>query len=335
MRFVDEVEVVVRAGRGGNGCVSFRREKFIPKGGPDGGDGGRGGHVIFEATTRRRTLYELHLRKLLRAGRGRHGMGADRHGRSGEDLVVEVPVGTLVHDADTGALLADLDRPGMRVVVARGGRGGRGNARFATSTNRAPRHAEEGEPGEERRLRVELKLMADVGLVGLPNAGKSTLLARISRARPKIADYPFTTLVPELGVVAVSPAESFVVADIPGLIEGAHEGRGLGDRFLRHIERTRLLVHLVDAADPARGIRAQAREVEAELGAHPADLLARPRLLALNKWDAADEAQRRRALAEAAELGLPAFPISAVTGEGVDALVRAVWRRLAELREAA
>ena len=335
MRFVDEVEVLARAGRGGDGCVSFRREKFIPKGGPDGGDGGRGGDVVLVATTRRHTLYELHLRKLLRAGSGRHGMGANRHGKSGEDLVVEVPVGTLVYDAESGALLADLDRPGKHVVIARGGRGGRGNARFATSTNRAPRHAEKGEPGEERRVRLELKLMADVGLVGLPNAGKSTLLARISRARPKIADYPFTTLVPELGVVAVSPAESFVVADIPGLIAGAHEGKGLGDRFLRHIERTRLLVHLVDAADPAREVREQLREVEAELAAHPANLLAKPRVLALNKWDAADAARRRRALAEAEATGLAAFPISAVTGEGVDALIKAVWRMLQEAREAA
>jgi len=330
MRFVDEVELIVKGGDGGNGCVSFRREKFVPKGGPDGGDGGDGGNVIFVASTRRNTLYELHLMKRIEAERGRHGMGSNRHGRRGRDRIVEVPVGTLVYDAETGDLIADLDREGAQVVVACGGRGGHGNAYFKSSTNQAPRIAQPGQPGEERRLRVELKLLADVGLVGLPNAGKSTLVARISNARPKVADYPFTTLVPALGVVAIDPATTYVVADLPGIIEGAHEGKGLGDRFLRHIERTRLLAHLVDAADPAKSVEAQVEEVERELAQHPARLIEKPRVLVINKIDAATEEQLANARAFVQRKGMPVFFISAATGEGVNDLKFALWRLLQE-----
>ncbi|RME86080.1 MAG: GTPase ObgE [Zetaproteobacteria bacterium] len=331
MRFIDEVEIEAIGGDGGRGCVSFRREKFVPKGGPDGGDGGRGGNVVLVASTRRHTLYELHLRKIVRAENGRPGEGGCRHGRAGRDVVIEVPVGTIVYDAETGLRLADLNAEGKRVIVARGGRGGRGNAHFKSSTNRAPRIAEPGEPGERRRLRLELKLMADVGVVGLPNAGKSTLVAAVSNARPKVADYPFTTLAPSLGVVEVSPGESFVIADIPGLIEGAHAGRGLGDRFLRHIERTRLLVHVVDAADPNKPVQAQIREVEQELAQHPARLDRRPRILAVNKIDAATPEQLVAARRAAEAAGLEAHFISAATGEGVRPLVHAIMARLRAL----
>src|SRR5579883_2676574 len=250
--FLDEAKITVKAGDGGNGCMAFRREKFVPRGGPSGGDGGRGGDVFMESSERHNTLIHFRFNPEHRAERGRHGEGSNRTGRDGQNLVLRVPVGTLVYDAETNELLHDFSQPDESVVIARGGRGGRGNARFATPTHQAPRESEAGCPGEERRLRLELKLLADVGLVGFPNVGKSTLISRISAARPKIADYPFTTLEPNLGVVSLGDKKdeiSFVVADIPGLIEGAHEGAGLGTQFLRHIERTRLLVHLVDVSD--------------------------------------------------------------------------------------
>jgi len=263
--FVDEARITVMGGDGGNGCVSFRREKFVPRGGPDGGDGGNGGSVVLVADPEINTLLPFRYRSIFRADRGRHGEGSDRTGRSGEDLEVRVPVGTLVSDADSGALLADLAHPDSRVPIARGGRGGRGNARFASATNRAPTRHDPGGTGEQHVLRLELKLLADVGLVGFPNAGKSTFLSRVSAARPKIADYPFTTLAPSLGVARVDDERTLVVADIPGLIEGAHGGAGLGDRFLRHIERCRLILHLVDPTTEGRSFSQAVDAIDREL----------------------------------------------------------------------
>ena len=251
MQFVDYVKIHVKAGDGGRGCVSFRREKYVPRGGPDGGDGGRGGHIIFRATDALNTLLDQTYHREYRAQRGQHGMGKKMHGKNGEDLIIPVPVGTILKDAETKDILIDLDRKGLQVVIAKGGRGGLGNSHFATSTRQAPRYAQPGEEGEEKWLILELKLLADVGLIGLPNAGKSTLLSVISSARPKIADYPFTTLTPVLGVVKLEDYRSFVVADIPGLIEGAHRGVGLGFQFLRHVERTSILLHLVDISETA------------------------------------------------------------------------------------
>ncbi|PIW43563.1 MAG: GTPase ObgE, partial [Zetaproteobacteria bacterium CG12_big_fil_rev_8_21_14_0_65_55_1124] len=307
MRFIDEVNIEVRAGNGGAGCVAFRREKYIPKGGPNGGDGGRGGHVILLASTRKNTLQELYLRKRLIAKNGQPGKGTDMHGRNGEDIEVEVPVGTMVRN-ENGDLLADLKVAGERYVMARGGQGGLGNARFKTSTNQAPRYAQPGEPGEEGRRTLELKVMADVGLVGLPNAGKSTFLARISNARPKVADYPFTTLKPILGEVFTDDSDAFVVADIPGLIGGAHEGKGLGMRFLRHVERTKILLHLVDAVSlSGAGIADQIAEVEEELKGYGGTVWDKERLLVVNKIDALDEEERDKVLAEAEASGLRTF----------------------------
>jgi GTP-binding protein len=325
--FIDYARIHVKAGDGGSGCVSFRREKFVPKGGPDGGDGGDGGSVVFRADEGLHTLVDFRYRRHLRARRGAHGQGANRAGRSAPDLVVPVPVGTVVRDADTGDLIADLTEHGQTVVVARGGRGGRGNARFATATRRAPRHAEPGSKGEERTLTLELRLLADVGLVGLPNAGKSTLLARISAARPKIADYPFTTLHPHLGVVRVDEGASFVAADIPGLIEGAHRGAGLGHRFLRHITRTRVLVVVLDVAssDPI----ADYATVCAELSAYDHRLAEVPHVVAANKIDLA-EARAQIGTVRGALEGreVEVVPISAATGEGAETLVRVVWQML-------
>ncbi len=322
--FIDRAVISVKGGDGGRGCVSFRREKFVPKGGPDGGDGGDGGDVILVADENLSTLLDFQYRRHYRAQRGSHGEGSHRHGRRGGSLVVPVPVGTIVKDAETAAVLADLVHHGQRAVVARGGKGGRGNARFATSTHRAPRQAEPGRPGEERRVELELRLIADAGLVGFPNAGKSTLLSRVSAARPKIADYPFTTTEPYLGVVGLADGRSFVLADIPGLIEGAHQGAGLGHTFLRHISRTRVLVHLIDLAagrDPVSDFQA----VNGELRLYDESLKDRPMLVALNKID---EPEARAKAAEASEaigaLGFHVFPVSAATGEGVDALMRAV-----------
>jgi GTP-binding protein len=329
--FYDHLKIYVKAGDGGNGCVAFRREKYVPFGGPAGGDGGRGGHVVLRADVGLRTLVDFHFRRHFKAGRGGHGEGKERHGKNGADLVLQVPVGTVVRDAATGEVLADLVEHGQEVIVARGGRGGRGNARFATSTERAPRFAEKGEPGEERWLELELKLLADVGLVGLPNAGKSTILSRVSAARPKIADYPFTTLEPCLGVVRVGEGESFVLADLPGLIEGAHAGAGLGHKFLRHIERTRLLIHVVDAAGTAgRDPVADFAVINRELALYSPELAARPQVVAANKVDLPESRpnlERLRAVLPDYEV----FPVSAATGEGLDRLMVRVAELLREL----
>jgi GTP-binding protein len=334
MKFIDEVEIVAVGGAGGNGCVAFRREKYVPRGGPSGGDGGRGGHVILLADRGLTTLLDLKYRPLLRAERGEHGRGKEQYGRGGEDLVARVPVGTIVRDAATGETLADLSEDGAEVVVAHGGKGGLGNIHFATSVRQAPRHATPGEPGEERTLRLELRLLADVGVLGFPNAGKSSLIARVSAARPKIGDYPFTTLVPQLGVVRVDEGRSFVIADVPGLIEGAHEGTGLGIRFLRHLSRTALLLHLLDLSpasgrDPLHDFEVINRELEL---ADPA-LAAKPQVVAANKIDLAEARERFPALErDLAARGHEVLPISAATGEGLPTLIARVARRLDELR---
>jgi GTP-binding protein len=331
--FVDEVEIHVRAGDGGRGCLSFRREKYVPRGGPNGGDGGRGGSVILEADEGLGTLLDFRYKRHYAAPRGGHGEGSDRHGASGADLVLRVPVGTTVRERDSGLLLGDLTTKGDRLDVARGGRGGRGNARFATSTNRAPRRADPGEAGEERALRLELRLLADVGVVGFPNAGKSTLVGRLSAARPKIADYPFTTLVPTLGLVRLDEERSFVIADVPGLIPGAAEGKGLGLRFLRHLERTRLLVHLLDL-DPATGRDPVEdwKTIQAELKAYSPDLAARPQLIAANKIDLDGAAPRlKRVVAMGRRRKLPVYPLAARTGQGLAELRAAIGAALQTL----
>ena len=340
--FVDEVDIHVEAGNGGRGCLAFRREKRVPRGGPSGGDGGHGGSVFVVASAHVNTLINYRFHPEFAADRGAHGQGSNRTGQTGADLELAVPIGTLVYektgDGDPPSrLLADLAEEGQRVLVARGGRGGLGNARFATSTNRAPRKVQPGEPGEIKELRFELKLLADVGLVGFPNDVKSTLIARISAARPKIADYPFTTLTPNLGVVRLSDDRSFVVADVPGLIEGAHRGLGLGHQFLRHLERTKVLVHLVDVSgasgrDPAQDLDILRRELEL----FQPTLAAKPQMVAANKIDALDEAARAAALEKrAADLKLPFFRISGATGAGVAELVEAMWHRLAASRQSA
>jgi GTP-binding protein len=332
--FVDEVDIRVSAGDGGRGCVSFRREKFIPRGGPDGGDGGNGGSVFVVANPHLNTLVNFRFHPEFNARRGGHGQGSNRHGSNGADLELGVPIGTVVYrlEVDGGQFeqVADLTAEDQRVLVAQGGRGGRGNAQFATSTNRAPRRADPGYPGEAWTLRLQLKLLADVGLVGYPNAGKSTLISRVSAAKPKIANYPFTTLTPHLGVVSLSDDRSFVVADIPGLIEGAHRGQGLGHQFLRHIERTKVVAYIVDVSsasgrEPADDLTVIRRELEL----FRADMLARPQVVAANKIDAIDDPERlTRLRAKAAEWGLSVFTISAVTGEGVPALLEAWWREM-------
>jgi len=303
----------VRGGRGGDGCISFRREKYVPKGGPDGGDGGDGGSVILEPTTHRNTLYHLAGRAVFEAGKGQPGTARERTGRKGADVVLEVPVGTVILDAERGNVLKDLRSAGMTFALARGGSGGRGNVRFATATHRVPRKAEQGRLGEKRRVRLSLKLIADVGLVGLPNAGKSTLLSTLSRARPRIADYPFTTLEPCLGIVAGPGDMSFVMADLPGLIEGAHQGKGLGDRFLKHIERTRVLLHLVDCAAPGDP-RRDYDVVRQELEGYSAALVSRPTVLVATKCE--DDAARQRAAELGEHAGQRAVPISAATRTG-------------------
>ncbi|HEX4824847.1 MAG TPA: GTPase ObgE [Candidatus Polarisedimenticolaceae bacterium] len=322
--FVDEARITVMGGDGGNGCVSFRREKFVPKGGPDGGDGGHGGSVILVADPEINTLLPFRYKTIFRADRGRHGEGAQRTGRSGDDLEVHVPIGTLVFDESDDASLADLAQGGDRSVVAAGGMGGRGNARFTSSTNRAPTRHEPGREGQQRQLRLELKLLADVGLVGFPNAGKSTLLSRISAAKPKIADYPFTTLAPVLGVAAVDAHKTLVVADIPGLIEGAHQGAGLGDRFLRHVERCRVLLHLVDPHTPL-GFRGAVDAIDRELALYSAALATKPQILVLTK---ADSMQRDaeilvEAKREAKRRKRSLHVVSAVSGTGLTPLLRA------------
>ncbi|HYZ84911.1 MAG TPA: GTPase ObgE [Bryobacteraceae bacterium] len=321
--FIDEVRIRVKAGDGGNGCLAFRREKFVPRGGPSGGDGGQGGDVTLVASVHHNTLLHFRFNPEHEAQRGRHGEGSNRKGRDGEGVELPVPVGTVVYDDETGEKIFDFTEPGQRFLVARGGRGGRGNARFATSTHQTPTEHEDGRPGEEKHLRFELKLLADVGLVGFPNAGKSTLISRISAAKPKIADYPFTTLVPNLGVVTTDDHRTFVVADIPGLIEGAHEGHGLGIQFLRHIERTKLLVHLVDVSEASGRDPVQDFEVVlSELANFSQDLAERPMIVVANKLDAAQDPERIDRLAAAAEEhALPFRKISAVTGEGVKDLL--------------
>jgi GTP-binding protein len=339
--FVDEVDIHVEAGHGGRGCLAFRRELRVPRGGPSGGDGGPGGSVYVVASPHTNTLISYRFHPEFHAERGRHGEGSNRTGQTGDDLELAVPIGTIVYEKSGDPtqplrLLADLAKAGQRVLVARGGRGGLGNARFASSTNRAPRKVQPGEPGEVRDLRFELKLLADVGLVGFPNAGKSTLIARISAARPKIADYPFTTLTPNLGVVGLSDDRSFVMADVPGLIEGAHRGHGLGHRFLRHLERTKVLVHLVDVSgasgrDPVEDLETVRRELEL----FQPELAAKPQLVAANKMDAVGgdgELSVRRLQTRAQVLKLPFFRISGATGAGVPELLEALWRQLTAAR---
>ena len=336
MQFVDEVKIHVKAGDGGRGCVSFRREKFVPMGGPDGGDGGDGGDVWFRVDRELGTLLDFRYKVHYKAESGGHGMGKKMHGKGGEDLIVRVPPGTLIHDAETGELLADLTEPDQQVLLLKGGMGGRGNARFVSSTNRAPRHAQPGTPGEERSLHLELKLLADVGLVGMPNAGKSTLISSVSAARPKIADYPFTTLVPNLGVVRYGGYKTFVMADIPGLIKGASEGHGLGTRFLKHVERTDLFLHLVDLSDLQSGDPPENFEmINRELLRHKPELLDKTQLVVLSKIDITEvRARMAEVLPYFSSRGYRVFPISAVTGEGVKELVTAVTGELERMRQA-
>jgi len=334
--FIDEATIRVKAGDGGNGCLAFRREKYVPRGGPSGGDGGDGGDVIMESSERHNTLVHFRFNPEYKAERGRHGEGSNCKGREGVDVLLKVPVGTIVYDADTGEKVHDFEHADERMVIAQGGRGGRGNARFATSTHQAPREHEEGRPGEERVFRLELKLLADVGLVGFPNVGKSTLISRISAARPKIADYPFTTLQPNLGVVAVGEAKeerSFVVADIPGLIEGAHLGSGLGIQFLRHIERTRLLVHMVDVSD-ASGRPDPVNDVEVingELKSFGAGLDQKPVIMVASKIDVANKDKLAKLKRYCKKKDLELFPISAVTGKGIEELKYAMADKVEEI----
>ena len=325
--FVDQARIVVMGGRGGNGCVSFRREKYVPRGGPDGGQGGAGGSVDLIADPSVKALNSFRFKRKFAAERGRHGEGSNRSGRDGGDLLVRVPPGTVLLNAEDGSPFADLAKAGLRVRVARGGRGGRGNSSFATSTHQAPRESEPGEPGEERTLLLELKLIADVGIVGFPNAGKSTLISRISAARPKIADYPFTTLEPNLGVVDLGEFRTFVVADIPGLIEGAHTGQGLGIQFLRHVERTRALIHLVDVSDMSgRDPLHDLEVINGELRSFSAALAAEPQIVAANKIDALQDRSRLKSLENhCAARGVEFFAISAVSGKGIKTLLNAVW----------
>jgi GTPase len=337
--FIDEAKIRVKAGDGGNGCMAFRREKFVPRGGPSGGDGGKGGDVIMESSERHNTLVHFRFNPEYKAQRGRHGEGSNKTGKEGEDVLLKVPVGTIVYDDETGERVYDFSAPDERVVIARGGRGGRGNARFATPVHRAPREHEDGQPGEERAFRLELKLLADVALIGYPNAGKSTLISRISAARPKIADYPFTTLQPNLGVVLVGDPpnqKSFVVADIPGLIEGAHTGAGLGTQFLRHIERTRLLVHLVDVSDGS-GRPDPVKDVEViagELESFGAGLEEKPVIMVASKMDVANKDKLAMLKRYCKKNSLELFPVSAVTGKGIQELTYAMAEKVDEAREA-
>lgn len=337
MKFVDEALIDVVAGNGGNGCASFRREKFLPFGGPDGGDGGRGGTVWAVADRNLNTLVDFRFARRYEARNGEHGRGSDQYGAAAEDIVLRMPVGTIISDAETGAVITELLEPGEKFLLAKGGDGGFGNLHFKSSTNRAPRQKTPGWPGEQRKLRLELRVLADVGLLGMPNAGKSTLIAAVSNARPKIADYPFTTLHPNLGVVRVSVGQSFVVADIPGLIEGAAEGAGLGHQFLRHLQRTRLLLHVVDLApfddvDPV----AQAKAIVAELKKYDAALYDKPRWLVLNKLDMIPQDERAARVKDFVKRYRwkgPVFEISALTREGCEHLVQAIWQHVASLQE--
>jgi GTPase len=328
--FIDEARIHVAGGAGGNGCVAFRREKYVPRGGPSGGDGGDGGSICLESSEHLNTLLKFRFNREFTAERGRHGEGSNRHGRNGADTVISVPVGTVVYDDGTGERRWDFSAPGQRLLVAKGGRGGRGNARFASSVNQAPRRADPGEPGMDVTLRLELKLLADVGLVGFPNVGKSTLISCLSAARPRIADYPFTTLEPHLGVVALDPNRSFVMADIPGLIEGAHEGRGLGMRFLKHVERTRLLLHLIDAAELRDGDPVEDFGVVMnELRSFNPELVSKPLVVVASRTDIAGRGSRLQRIRDFCRRdGRRYVEISAATGQGLEELKRAAWEEL-------
>lgn len=326
MQFIDFATIHVKAGDGGNGCVSFRREKYVPKGGPNGGDGGNGGNIVIRADRQLNTLLDFRYQTHYEGERGRHGQGSNKTGKSGSDQILKVPCGTIVRDGKTGELIADLIDHGDEIIVARGGRGGRGNAQFATSTDQAPRHAEPGQRGERRSIELELKLLADVGLVGFPNVGKSTLISKISAARPKIADYAFTTLTPNLGIVRYKNYKSFVVADMPGLIEGAHEGKGLGIQFLRHIERTRVLVFLVECLRP--DILNDYRVLFEELGSFNERVVKKQRILAVTKMDLADEGLRKELKKLKPPGKIPTHLVSAVSGEGIPRLLDEMWKAL-------
>ena len=333
MKFIDEAIIAVQSGDGGSGCVSFRREKFVPRGGPDGGDGGKGGHIVFKTTTRRRTLYQFQFRQRFKAKNGAPGQGKQRTGKNGQDLVIEIPPGTLVRNADTDQILKDFTRPGETFILARGGRGGQGNSRFKTSTHRAPRFAQPGQAGQALNLKLELKLLADAGIIGLPNAGKSTLISVLSSVKPKIADYPFTTLTPNLGVVRTQRSDPFVIADIPGLIEGAHKGVGLGIGFLRHIERTRVLVHLIDASaiiadDPLIGLKT----VNTEMAMYSSALSRKPQIVVLNKMDLPGTEHLAKKF-ESAAPEKSALRISAVTGLGITELKTQIINLLDDIHE--
>ncbi len=328
MKFIDTADIEVRAGNGGNGCVSFRREKYVPRGGPDGGDGGNGGHIIVRSSLRLSTLIDFRYVRHYRAKNGVHGKGKNMYGRNGDDRIIEVPVGTQIYDTGSDTLIADLSQPGQEVVIAQGGKGGKGNSRFVSATHQVPLECEPGAPGEQRRIRLELKLLADAGLVGFPNVGKSSLIRRISNAQPRVADYPFTTIAPVLGIVRYKDEKSFVVADIPGLIEGAHQGKGLGDQFLKHIERTKLIVHLLDAtrdSDPYNDYCI----INNELQRYSTSLIKKEQIVVMNKIDIPVVRNR---LIDYKELfrvhGIDLYPVSCVSGEGIDTLIDAIVRRL-------
>jgi GTP-binding protein len=335
MRFIDEAKITVVSGSGGRGCVSFRREKFVPRGGPDGGDGGRGGDIILVADEELESLIDFRYKRHYKARSGAHGKGKKKHGKNGENLIIPVPVGTLVRDDSANELLKDLTAAGERIVVAKGGLGGKGNAHFVSATRQAPRYAQKGEAGEERSIRLELKLLADVGIIGLPNSGKSTLISKISAARPKIADYPFTTLSPCLGVVRFDEASSFVVVDIPGLIEGAHQGSGLGTAFLRHIERTNILIHLIDGSltsplDPTKAFKI----IHNELTLYNPSLATKPQIIAINKMDLPDAKENLPKIKrDFNKLAVEIFPISAVTGRGIKPLLSEVIKKISDGKE--
>ncbi len=336
VKFIDEAKIYVKAGDGGRGCVSFRREKYVPRGGPDGGDGGNGADVIMIARRNMTSLLDYRYQRHYKAKRGVHGKGKDQHGKNAEDLLIPVPLGTMIKDFESGAFYGDLTEDGQTLVIARSGKGGRGNARFVTATNQAPKEAEPGVPGQEKTLKLELKLLADVGLLGFPNAGKSTLISRVSAARPKIADYPFTTLVPNLGVVSYGDGATFILADIPGLIEGAHEGAGLGIQFLRHIERTKILIHLLDLSpmtqrNPIEDYEAMNRELKS----YNEELSKTPQIVALNKIDITEAREVLETIEKHfSELGIKTFPISSATGEGTKELVWEVAKQVEKLRNA-
>lgn len=334
MKFIDEVKIFVKSGDGGKGCVSFRREKFVPKGGPDGGDGGKGGDIILEASARLSTLLDLQYQQHYLAKRGEHGKGKNQHGKDAPNLIVTVPVGTLVKDEEN-TVIKDIALEGERLTVAKGGKGGKGNARFATSTNRAPRYAEEGEEGKAKWLKLELKLLADVGIIGLPNTGKSTLISKVSAAKPKIAEYPFTTLIPTLGVVRYGDYKSFVIADIPGLIEGANLGVGLGTRFLRHIEKTSLLVHLIDISETNhRDPIDDFNTINNELALYSPSLVKKPQIIAINKMDLPESQENFPKVKERFKrLGMEISPISAITGKGIKPLIYYIAKRLSTVKE--